>query len=68
MPRVSKFKAPRASRGQHRSPPHDEVTTGPLEVNPFPWFPWWPKVEESHIVFIIVFGMLGAVVLAYLLF
>jgi hypothetical protein len=24
-----------------------------VKTNPFPWFPWWPKVEESHYIPII---------------
>jgi hypothetical protein len=36
-----------------------------VKTNPFPWFPWWPKVEESHYVPIIVIALVLAVVLIY---
>ena len=38
-----------------------------MKVNPFPWFPWWPKVEESHALPIIVIGIVLAAILAYFL-
>jgi hypothetical protein len=36
-----------------------------VKTNPFPWFPWWPKVEESHYVPIIVIALVLAAVLIY---
>jgi hypothetical protein len=39
-----------------------------MKVNPFPWFPWWPKVEEGHALRIIVIGLVLAAILAYFLF
>jgi hypothetical protein len=36
-----------------------------VKTNPFPWFPWWPKVEESHYVPIIVTAFVLAAVLIY---
>ena len=36
-----------------------------VKTNPFPWFPWWPKVEESHYIPIIVIALVLAVVLIY---
>jgi hypothetical protein len=38
-----------------------------VKTNPFPWFPWWPKVEESHYVPIIIIALVLAVVLIYFL-
>ncbi len=40
----------------------------PAKVNPFPWFPWWPKVEESHLLPIMLIGIIAAAILAYFLF
>jgi hypothetical protein len=35
-----------------------------MKTNPFPWFPWWPKVDESHYLPILVLGIiLGAVLI-----
>jgi len=45
---------------------------GPIEyavrvkTNPFPWFPWWPKVEESHYLPIIIIALILAAILIYL--
>ena len=36
-----------------------------MKTNPFPWFPWWPKVEESHYVPIIAIALVLAAVLIY---
>jgi hypothetical protein len=36
-----------------------------VKTNPFPWFPWWPKVEESHYVPIIVIALVLTAVLIY---
>ena len=36
-----------------------------VKTNPFPWFPWWPKVEESHYIPIIVIALVLAAVLIY---
>ena len=37
-----------------------------VKVNPFPWFPWWPKIEETHYLPILAIGVLLAAVVAYL--
>jgi hypothetical protein len=39
-----------------------------MKKNPFPWFPWWPKVEESHQMRIIVLGIVLAMILIWLAF
>lgn len=39
-----------------------------MKINPFPWFPWWPQIEESHALPIIVIGLTIAAVLIYFLF
>lgn len=31
-------------------------------TNPFPWFPWWPEVEENWYVPIIAIAIILAVV------
>jgi len=36
-----------------------------VKSNPFPWFPWWPKVEESHYLPIIIIGAILAAILIY---
>jgi len=36
-----------------------------VKTNPFPWFPWWPKVEESHYVPIIAIATILALVLIH---
>jgi hypothetical protein len=36
-----------------------------VKTNPFPWFPWWPKVEESHYVPIIIIALILAAILIY---
>jgi hypothetical protein len=36
-----------------------------VKTNPFPWFPWWPKVEESHYIPIIIIAAIGAAILIY---
>jgi hypothetical protein len=37
-----------------------------MKTNPFPWFPWWPKIEESHVLPLIVVGIILGAVLIYL--
>ena len=39
-----------------------------VKTNPFPWFPWWPKMEESHYLPIIALGLVLAAVLIYFAF
>jgi hypothetical protein len=34
-----------------------------MKTNPFPWFPWWPEVEESHYTPIIMLGIILAAAL-----
>jgi hypothetical protein len=36
-----------------------------MKTNPFPWFPWWPKMEESHSLLVIILGLTLAAVLIY---
>ena len=36
-----------------------------MKTNPFPWFPWWPKVEESHYIPIIIIATILAAILIY---
>ena len=39
-----------------------------VKTNPLPWFPWWPKMEESHYLPIIALGLVLAAVLIYFAF
>jgi hypothetical protein len=39
-----------------------------MKTNPLPWFPWWPKMEESHAPVVIILGLALAAVLIYLAF
>ncbi len=39
-----------------------------MKQNPFPWFAWWPEVEENHYLFIIAAGIALAAILIYLAF
>jgi hypothetical protein len=39
-----------------------------VKRNPFPWFPWWPPIEESHYLPIIIIGVVIAAGVAYLVF
>lgn len=38
------------------------------KTNPFPWFPWWPAMEESHYLRVIVLGFILGAALIYLAF
>lgn len=35
--------------------------------NPFPWFPWWPKLRQNHPLPVVLTGVAIAVILSYLL-
>ena len=37
-----------------------------VKRNPFPWFPWWPPIEETHYLPIFIVGILLALGIAYL--
>ena len=37
-----------------------------VKRNPFPWFPWWPPVDENHYLPILVLGILIALAVGYL--
>jgi hypothetical protein len=58
-------------KGQRRKPRHfsralrTEEYHRSVKTNPFPWFPWWPKVEESHYLPIIIIALVLAAVLIY---
>jgi hypothetical protein len=39
-----------------------------MKENPFPWLPWWPKVEESHYLFVIAAGIVLGIILIYFAF
>jgi len=39
-----------------------------MKTNPFRWFPWSPKIEESHVLPVIVVGIILGAVLIYLAF
>jgi hypothetical protein len=41
---------------------------GKMTRNPFPSLPWWPKMEESHVLPIIILGIFLGAVLIYLAF
>ncbi|HVN63299.1 MAG TPA: hypothetical protein VMT58_01585 [Candidatus Binataceae bacterium] len=37
-----------------------------MKINPFPWFPWWPKIERSHLIPILIAAVAAAIVVIYL--
>jgi hypothetical protein len=39
-----------------------------MKTNPLPWFPWWPKIEESNALLVIAVGLALAAVLIYFAF
>jgi hypothetical protein len=58
-------KRQRGKPGHFSRPLRAEEYHPRVETNPFPWFPWWPKVEESDSVPILMIALILAVVLIY---
>jgi len=48
-----------------RTPSTESSMLNAMKTNPFPWFPWWPKVEESHYIPIVVVALFLAAILIY---
>jgi hypothetical protein len=39
-----------------------------MKTNPFPWLPWWPKLEKGHQLPVVIISIVLAAVLVYLAF
>jgi hypothetical protein len=35
--------------------------------NPFPWFPWWPKLQQNHLLPVVITAVAIALLLSCLL-